>query len=82
MKITSITAWSLPLTSHETYYMADGKTCDAVDSIVLRLGTNTGLGMTQFQVKLGAFGCDARAALRHDRAMRCRARSDWPANEA
>ncbi len=41
MKITKLTLWKVPLTSHETYYMADGKTCDAVDSIVLRVETNT-----------------------------------------
>ena len=28
MKITGIRVWDVPLTSHETYYMADGKTCD------------------------------------------------------
>jgi hypothetical protein len=30
MKITRITVWYVPLTSHVTYYMADGKTCDTV----------------------------------------------------
>jgi len=43
MKITSITLWKVPLTSHETYYMASGKTCDTVESIVLRLGSDEGL---------------------------------------
>jgi len=43
MKITSITLWKVPLTSHETYYMANGKTCDTVDSIVLRLTSDEGL---------------------------------------
>ena len=42
MKITAIDVWSVPLTSHEAYYMADGKTCDTVDSIVVRLSTDTG----------------------------------------
>ena len=42
MKITRITAWKVPLTSHETYYMADGKKCDTVDSIVVGLTTETG----------------------------------------
>lgn len=42
MKITRITAWTVPLTSHETYYMADGKTCDTTSSVVLCLDTNTG----------------------------------------
>lgn len=40
MKITRITLWKLPLTSHETYYMANNKTCDTVDSIILRLDTD------------------------------------------
>ena len=43
MKITAITLWKVPLTSHETYYMASGKTCDTVDSIVLRLVCDEGL---------------------------------------
>ncbi|MEM7438459.1 MAG: mandelate racemase/muconate lactonizing enzyme family protein [Pseudomonadota bacterium] len=43
MKIKRITLWQVPLTSHETYYMADGKTCDTVMSTVLRLNTDTGL---------------------------------------
>ncbi|NOD47702.1 MULTISPECIES: mandelate racemase/muconate lactonizing enzyme family protein [unclassified Ruegeria] len=43
MKITRIAAWEVPLTSHETYYMADGKTCDTTISVVLRLDTDTGL---------------------------------------
>ncbi|UZD89741.1 mandelate racemase/muconate lactonizing enzyme family protein [Cognatishimia activa] len=43
MKITRITAWEVPLTSHETYYMADGKTCDTTLSVILRLDTDTGL---------------------------------------
>ena len=43
MKIQTITLWKVPLTSHETYYMADGKYCDTVDTIVLRLDTDDGL---------------------------------------
>lgn len=42
MKITGLTLWSVELTSHETYYMAEGKTCDTVTSHVLRLETDTG----------------------------------------
>lgn len=42
MKITRITLWKVALTSHETYHMAAGKTCDTVDSIVLRLDTDDG----------------------------------------
>ena len=43
MKITRITLWSVDLTSHETYYMAEGKTCDTVKSHILCLETDTGL---------------------------------------
>ncbi len=43
MKITRISLWHVPLTSHATYYMADGKTCDSVESVVLRLDTDSGL---------------------------------------
>ncbi len=40
MKITRLTLWQVPLTSHETYYMASGKTCDTVDSVVVRIDTD------------------------------------------
>ena len=43
MKITKLTLWSVDLTSHATYYMAEGKTCDTVVSHVLCLETDTGL---------------------------------------
>ncbi len=43
MKIKRIAVYDVPLTSHETYYMAGGKTCDTVPSIVVRLDTDTGL---------------------------------------
>jgi len=43
MKITGLTLYSVALSSHETYYMADGKTCDTVVSIVLEVSTDTGL---------------------------------------
>lgn len=43
MKISTITVWLVPLTSHETYYMAEGKTCDTVETAVLRLETDAGL---------------------------------------
>ena len=42
MKITRIRLWHIPLTSHATYYMADGKTCDTVETVVLALDTDTG----------------------------------------
>ena len=41
MKITRISLWHVPLTSHETYYMADGKTCDTVESAILRIDTDS-----------------------------------------
>ncbi|MEE2945993.1 MAG: mandelate racemase/muconate lactonizing enzyme family protein [Pseudomonadota bacterium] len=43
MKIKKISLWSVDLTSHETYYMADGKTCDTVESHVICFETDTGL---------------------------------------
>ena len=43
MKIKRLSLWHIPLTSHETYYMADGKTCDTVETVVLRVDTDTGL---------------------------------------
>ncbi len=43
MKVTRITLWRLPLTSHETYYMADGKTCATVETTVLRLDADNGM---------------------------------------
>lgn len=43
MKISKLTLWSVDLTSHETYYMAEGKTCATVESHVLCLETDTGL---------------------------------------
>ena len=42
MKITSLSLWHVPLTSHETYYMADGKTCDTVETAVIAVDTDTG----------------------------------------
>ncbi|MEX0284976.1 MAG: mandelate racemase/muconate lactonizing enzyme family protein [Paracoccaceae bacterium] len=42
MKITRISLWHVPLTSHETYYMAEGKTCDTVETVVLALETDSG----------------------------------------
>ncbi|MCK0102910.1 enolase C-terminal domain-like protein [Pseudohalocynthiibacter sp. F2068] len=43
MRITRITLWHVPLTSHTTYFMSDGKTCDTVESVVLRVDTDSGL---------------------------------------
>ncbi|MEM9604866.1 MAG: mandelate racemase/muconate lactonizing enzyme family protein [Pseudomonadota bacterium] len=43
MKITRLSLWHVPLTSHAAYYMADGKTCDTVDTVVLRVDTDAGV---------------------------------------
>ncbi|MBY6067656.1 mandelate racemase/muconate lactonizing enzyme family protein [Leisingera aquaemixtae] len=43
MKITRISLWHVPLTSHTAYHMAEGKTCDTVESVVLVLDTDSGL---------------------------------------
>ncbi|MGB0181438.1 MAG: mandelate racemase/muconate lactonizing enzyme family protein [Candidatus Puniceispirillales bacterium] len=43
MKITKLSLWHIPLTSHETYYMADGKTCDTVETVILRVDTDSGI---------------------------------------
>lgn len=43
MKITSLKLWYVPLTSHEAYYMADGKTCDTVTSVIIALEMDNGI---------------------------------------
>ena len=43
MKITKLSLWHVGLTSHETYYMADNKTCDTVESVVIKIDTDTGI---------------------------------------
>ena len=43
MKITRLSLWHVPLTSHDTYYMANGKTCDTTTSVILKIDTDTGL---------------------------------------
>ena len=43
MKISRLSLWHVPLTSHATYYMADGKTCDSVETVVLKVETDTGM---------------------------------------
>lgn len=43
MKLTRLSLWHVPLTAHDTYYMAAGKTCDTTTSVVIRLETDTGL---------------------------------------
>ncbi|WP_164661911.1 mandelate racemase/muconate lactonizing enzyme family protein [Tropicibacter sp. Alg240-R139] len=43
MKLTRISVWHVPLTSHTAYYMAEGKSCDTVETVVVALETDTGL---------------------------------------
>lgn len=43
MKLTRISLWHVPLTSHETYYMAGGKTCDTTNTVIVKLDTDTDL---------------------------------------
>ena len=42
-RISRIRLWHVPLTSHATYYMAAGKTCATVETVVVALDTETGL---------------------------------------
>ena len=42
MKITKLLLWHVPLTSHAAYYMADGKTCDTVETVVIAVETDEG----------------------------------------
>ncbi len=43
MKIQRIGLWHVPLTGQHAYHMANGKTCDTVESVVLSLETDTEL---------------------------------------
>lgn len=43
MKIAGLRLYSVPLTSHAAYHMAEGKTCDVVESVVLEIRTDAGL---------------------------------------
>ena len=42
IKITNVTLWHVPLTSHIAYNMADGKICDTVTSVIMRLEADNG----------------------------------------
>ena len=42
MKITRIILWHQPLTSHLAYHMAAGKSCETVETVVVRLETDAG----------------------------------------
>jgi L-alanine-DL-glutamate epimerase-like enolase superfamily enzyme len=41
--IARVRLWHVPLTSHTAYHMADGKTCDTVESAVIAIDTADGL---------------------------------------
>lgn len=41
--ITRLKLWHVPLTSHETYYMAEGKTCATVETVVVAVETDAGI---------------------------------------
>ncbi|WP_299625265.1 mandelate racemase/muconate lactonizing enzyme family protein [Pelagibius sp.] len=43
MRITRLTLWSVALTSHVPYLMAEGKACETVETMVLRVETDAGL---------------------------------------
>lgn len=43
IRITGLTAWIVPLTSHVAYHMASGKSCETVETVVIRLKTDAGL---------------------------------------
>jgi len=43
MKITRIAVYTVPLTSHLPYYMADAKACETVATTVLQIDTDEGL---------------------------------------
>lgn len=42
-RITRLRLWHVPLTSHATYYMAAGKTCDTVETVVIAVDTDAGI---------------------------------------
>lgn len=43
MRIKRISIWIVELTSHEVYYMADSKTCATVETVVIRIETDSGI---------------------------------------
>ena len=42
-RIARLRVWHVPLTSHVTYHMAGGKSCDTVETVVVAIDTDTGL---------------------------------------
>lgn len=43
MKITRLSVWHVPLTSHVAYHMAAGKSCQTVETVVVAVQTDSGL---------------------------------------
>ncbi len=43
VRIVGLRLWHVPLTSHTTYYMADGKTCDTVETVLIAVDTSAGI---------------------------------------
>ncbi|MFY0692699.1 MAG: mandelate racemase [Paracoccaceae bacterium] len=42
-RLVRVRHWRVPLTSHTAYHMAEGKTCDTIETAVVALDTDTGL---------------------------------------
>ena len=42
-RIRRLRLWHVSLTSHTAYYMADGKTCDTVETVIIAVDTDAGL---------------------------------------
>ncbi len=42
-RITRLSLWHVPLTSHTPYHMAEGKTCDTVETAVIAVDTDAGI---------------------------------------
>ena len=42
MRVKRVTLWHVPLTSHAAYLMSDGKRCETVTTVVLRVDTDEG----------------------------------------
>lgn len=41
MKIIAVDIWKIPLAAKQVYYMAGGKTCDVVPTVIVRIQTDT-----------------------------------------
>lgn len=43
MKVTHLSLWHVPLTSHTAYDRADGKTCDTMETVMITVQTDKGI---------------------------------------